>query len=132
MAKAVVPRMQGDDYQARLFWILACRLFDDRPKVIRVANEKENIKFFDDVAVFSTNGMVDHQGHALSADYYQIKFHVTAAGDITWEGMTDPAFINASSVSILQRLKNAQRQCAPDGLGSRFTLYTPWFVRSGD
>jgi len=44
----------------------------------------------------------------------------------------DPAFINASSVSILQRLKNAQEQYAPNGLGCRFHLYTPWHVRSND
>src|SRR5919106_2112943 len=132
MAKAVVPRIQGDDYQARLFWIMACRLFEDCPKVTRVAFEKENIKSFDDIAVFYGEGMVDQEGQTLSADYYQVKFHVTAAGDITWKGMMDPAFINASSVSLLQRLKNAQRQYAPHGVGYRFTLYTPWFVRSDD
>jgi hypothetical protein len=133
MAKAVVPRIQGDDYQARWFWVQACRLFEDHTKVIRVAYEKDNIKSFDDVVVFYTDGMLDHyDGHALSADYYQVKFHVTAAGDITWKGMMDPAFINATSVSILQRLKNAQEQYAPNGLGCRFHLYTPWPVSSAD
>ena len=133
MARAVVARIQGDEYQARWFWIQVCRLFEDRTKVIRVVYERENIKSFDDVVIFYTNGMIDHYDCSpLSMDCFQVKFHVTAAGDITWKGIMDPAFINASSVSILQRLKNAQEQYAPNGLGCRFHLYTPWHVRSND
>jgi hypothetical protein len=133
MVRAVVARIQGDEYQARWFWIQVCRLFEDRTKVIRVVYEKENIKSFDDVVIFYTNGMIDHYDCSpLSMDCFQVKFHVTAAGDITWKGIMDPAFINASSVSILQRLKHAQEQYAPNGLGCRFHLYTPWHVRSND
>lgn len=132
MARAVVARMQGDDYQARWFWIHACRLFEDRSKVIRVAYEKENIKSFDDVAVIYGDGMYDEDGNPLSADYYQVKFHVTTAGASTWKVLMNPGFVNASSVSILQRLKNAQQQYAPHGLGCRFFLYTPWPVHPDD
>jgi hypothetical protein len=132
MANAVVPRLQGDDYQARWFWIQVCRLFDDRTKVLRVAYEKDRIKSFDDVAVFYRDGMFDEDGYPLSADYFQVKFHVTAAGAFTWHVMMDPAFVNASAVSILQRLKNAQQQYAPHGQGCRFILYTPWRVHPDD
>jgi SMODS-associated and fused to various effectors sensor domain len=132
MAKAVAARMQGDDYQARWFWVQVCRLFEDRTKVIRVAYEKDNVKSFDDVAVFYRDGMFDEDGYPLSADYFQVKFHVTAAGAFTWQVMMDPAFVNASSISILQRLKNAQQQYAPGGRGCRFFLFSPWRVHPDD
>lgn len=132
MAQAIVARMQGDEYQARWFWINVCRMFDDRSKVIRVTYEQQNVKSFDDLGVFYKEGMQDEDGNPLVADYTQVKFHVTAAGSITWQSMTDPAFINASSVSLLQRLKSAQQQYAPNGLGARFYLYTPWAIHPDD
>lgn len=130
-AKAIAARTWGDDYQARWFWIQVCRLFRDRTKVIRVEYETSNVKSLDDVAVFYENH-VDEQGNSLHADYYQVKFHLTAAGAFTWKAMMNPDFINASSVSLLQRLKNAQQQLAPDGIGCRFILYSPWTVDPND
>ncbi|SRR6266536_602914 len=132
MAQAIVARNQGDEYQARWFWMNVCRLFEDRTKVFRVTYEQHNIKSFDDIAVSYGAGMTDEDGHPLVADYYQVKFHVTAAGAITWQGMMNPAFINAASVSLLQRLKHAQGQYAPGGIGTRFYLYTPWSIDAGD
>jgi hypothetical protein len=132
MAQAIIARTQGDEYQARWFWMNVCRMFDDRSKVIRVTYEQENVKSFDDLGVFYKEGMQDEDGNPLTADYTQVKFHVTAAGAITWQGMTDPAFINASSISLLQRLKNAQQRYTTQGLGSRFYLYTPWSVHPDD
>ena len=51
MAQAIVARNQGDEYQARWFWMNVCRLFEDRTKVFRVTYEQHNIKSFDDIAV---------------------------------------------------------------------------------
>lgn len=96
--------------------------------MVRVGFEVENIKSLDDVAVYYGDGMADEDGYPLKADYHQVKFHVTAAGAFTGTSMTDPAFINASSVSLLQRLWKAQQQYAPDGRGCRFILRSPWFV----
>ena len=132
MAQAIVARNQGDEYQARWFWMNVCRLFEDRTKVFRVNYEQHNIKSFDDIAISYGAGMTDEDGHPLVADYYQVKFHVTAAGAITWQGMMNPAFINAASVSLLQRLKHAQGQYASGGIGARFYLYTPWSIDAGD
>jgi SMODS-associated and fused to various effectors sensor domain len=132
MAKAIAARTQGDDYQARWFWYEVCRLFLDNTHVDRVVYEHENIKSLDDVAVYYRDGMIDEHGHPLRADYYQVKFHVTAAGAFTWQGMMDPAFINATSVSLLQRLCSAQQAYAPDGTGCRFILFTPWTIDAND
>lgn len=131
MAKAIAARNQGDDYQARWFWLQACRLFSDRTRVVRVAYEVNNIRSFDDVAVYF-DGMTDEEGNPLLAEYYQVKFHVTSAGALTWESMIDPTFINATSVSLLQRLKNAQEEHAPSGTEAHFILYSPWDIHPDD
>ena len=101
-AKAIAARTWGDDYQARWFWIQVCRLFRDRTKVIRVEYETSNVKSLDDVAVFYEND-VDEQGNPLDADYYQVKFHVTAAGAFTWKAMMNPDFINSDLAPFKQR-----------------------------
>ncbi len=132
MVQAIAARMWGDDYQARWFWLQACRLFQPRTKVICVAFETNNVRSLDDVAVYYADGMGDVSGRPLGADYYQVKYHVTAAGAITWRGLMDPAFINASAVSLLQRLHNAQRQYAPTGYECRFNLYSPWIIHPDD
>ena len=130
MAKAVAARIYGDDYQARFFWLQACRLFEDRSKVTEVEIEAENVKSVDDVVVHYA-GMFDN-GDPLSSDFYQVKFHVTANGAFTWQGMKDPAFINATSVSLLERIRNAQIKYAPDGKGCRFYVYSPWTTHPDD
>ena len=130
MARAVAARIFGDDYHARFFWLQACRLFDDRTKVVRVQIEAENVKSLDDVAVHYS-GMHDF-GVPLTSDFFQVKFHVAANGAFTWQGMMDPAFINAKSVSLLQRIRNAQIVHAPKGAGCRFYVYSPWCIHPDD
>jgi hypothetical protein len=131
MARAIAARNRGDDYQARWFWIQVCRLFGDRTKVVRVEYEADNVKSFDDVAVYF-NGMIDEEGNHLNAEYHQVKFHVTSAGALTWENLINPQFINAESISLLQRLKNAQEKHAPNGTEAHFILYSPWSVHPDD
>ena len=131
MARAITARIQGDDYQAKWLWMQICRLFAPRTKVVRVSYEASGIKSFDDV-VCHYEGMDDDEGNPLLAEYYQVKFHVSSAGALTWEAMINPAFINATSVSLLQRLKNAQQAAAPSGTEVHFILYSPWTVHPDD
>lgn len=131
MAGAIAARIQGDNYQARWFWFQVCRLFSERTKVIRVGYEVNNVKSFDDVVVYY-DGMEDDDGNILKAEYYQVKFHVTSAGAFTWENAINPSFINATSVSILQRLKNAQSKYAPNGTEAHFILHSPWQIHPDD
>ncbi|MBI4525146.1 MAG: SAVED domain-containing protein [Deltaproteobacteria bacterium] len=127
MAKAIAARLFGDDYQSRVFWIQVCRMFDERPKVAKVELEARNIKSLDDVVVHFDPPLIDN-GEELRAEYYQVKFHVAHKGAFTWEALMDPTFINAASVSLLQRIRNAQQQYAPQGTGCRFIIYSPWMV----
>ena len=131
MARAIAARLQGDDYQARWFWIQACNLFIPRTRVSRVAYEADEIKSFDDVVTFYDDGKRDESGNPLRADLYQVKFHV-AGGSFAGVDLIDPAFINATSISLLQRLRSAQEQLAPDGVGCRLILFTPWWARPDD
>ncbi len=124
MAKAVAARLQGDDYQIRFFWLQACRLFEDRTKVVSVELESDDVKSLDDVVVRYSGH--SEMGEPIDADFYQVKFHVTGAGAFTWQLMMDPSFVNANSVSILQRLLKAQRKHAPEGRGCRFNILSPW------
>ncbi len=130
MAKAVAARLQGDDYQIRFFWLHACRLFEHRTKVVSVELESDDAKSLDDVVV-RYNGYSD-MGERVDADYYQVKFHVTEGGAFTWQKMMDPSFVNASAVSILQRLLNVQRKHAPEGHGCRFSIFSPWTAHPDD
>ncbi len=131
MAKAVAARMQGDDYQARWFWLKACDLLEPQTKVEKVVYEDQNVKSLDDVVVYYREGFQDSLGNQLCADYYQVKFHVTAEGSLTAKDLTEPRFINATKVSLLQRIRNAFTGLQnPEGV--RFFLYTPWHVKHDD
>jgi len=132
MSNAVIPRMQGDDYQARFFWLQACRLFEEHSKVVRVGYELDTIKSFDDVVVFYAVPIPDERGDLIQTEYYQVKFHVSLAGAFTWEALMNPEFIGASSVSLLQRLHKAQQTVAPIGQTSRFHILAPWTVHPDD
>jgi hypothetical protein len=132
MAQTTTPRQQGDDYQARFFWLQACRLFDDYSKVAKVGYDVSDIKSFDDVVVYYHTPLIDERGDPVSTDYYQVKFHVDLSGAFTWEALMDPQFIGASSFSLLQRLQIAQNKFAPQGKGARFYIVAPWTIHPND
>jgi len=132
MANAIIPRQQGDDYQARFFWLQACRLFQPHTKVARVGFELSRVKSFDDVVVIYNEPLCFERGDKVGADYFQVKFHMSQAGAFTCDTLIDPRFINATSVSLLQRLYDAQRVFAPDGIGCRFIIVSPWVTHPDD
>jgi len=126
MADAIVARQQGDDFQARWFWLYAANLLREASNVQRVSFET-GPKAFDDVVVeyAAANAPLDHHGLPYLRDHMQCKWHVRP-GQFGHEDLTDPKFSNAQSVSLLQRVLDAQRQYAPDGHGARFHLVTNW------
>lgn len=124
MTTAVVARQKGDDYQARLFWLEACRLFSSHSKVARVDYEFKGMKAFDDVAVIYSVPIPDERGGTVTADYYQAKYHVDFNGSLTWEALIDPDAIGATKVSLLERLRDAVTDTA--GSNARFNLISAW------
>ena len=131
MAKAIVARMEGDDYQARFFWIQACRLFQQHTKVQRVSYEVKNPKSFDDVVVSYEPSINDNRGGFVWTDYFQVKYHVSQNGSVGWESLMTPEFIGASTFSFLQRLRDAYSKTNGGG-GRRFILVTPWAIMQDD
>ena len=132
MAQANVARRQGDDFQARLFWLYAASLLDPLSAVVRVAYES-GPKAFDDILIEYDPDRAprDHEGAAIRTEHIQCKWH-RRAGRFGYKDLIDPAFINASRHSLLQRAHQAQLEHAPEGNGLRFELKTNWRIRDED
>lgn len=131
MAQAVVTINRGFDYQARFFWIQASRLFAPDTNVTKVGFEVDRARGFDDVTTYYDQA-VDEQYAPLRSDHFSVKFHVDQSKGITYQALADPAFINATSESFLQKLHRVQQEFAPDGIGARFYLVSPWRPMPGD
>ncbi|MEX2376323.1 MAG: SAVED domain-containing protein [Dehalococcoidia bacterium] len=132
MARANVARRQGDDFQGRLFWLHAAALLDPQGSVTRVAYET-GPKAFDDILIeYDLRAAPrDHEGRPICRRHIQCKWHTTA-GTFGHADLADPAFVNATRFSILQRAREAQQRHAPDGLGCRFELITNWRIVADD
>ncbi len=122
MAKAITARRNGDDYQALFFWKEVSKMFSKNTNIDKVGYEYEQVKSFDDVVTFYATPVRDCRGNSVNVDYYQIKFHVDFDEFFTYENLTSPEFIGATSQSLLQKLSFAQQNFAPDGDGVRFHL----------
>lgn len=132
LSNAVIPRLQGDDYQACYFWLRACDIFYDHTRVTKVAYEHDEIKSFDDVVLFYDPPIGDRSGGKIHAEYFQVKFHATQSDVITCENLMDPKFINAESVSFLEKLRNAQTLSKEQGRRCLFYMVTNWIVSPND
>lgn len=132
MTQAVAVRSQGDDFQARMFWLYAALLLDPKSEVEKVSFEN-GPRGFDDVSVEYApgRGPQDHYGHKILFDHLQCKWH-SRPGEFGHLELTDPAFSNTQTVSILQRAHKAQQQYAPQGAGARLRLVTNWRLNPND
>lgn len=132
MADQVVARQQGDDFQARIFWLEAANLLRDESPV-RMVMYETGPKAFDDVVVdYAREGAPqDHFGKPILRDHKQCKWHVRP-GDFGFSDFTVPEFIGGTSVSFLQRARAAQLEYAPSGEGARFHLVTNWAPKEKD
>lgn len=101
-------------------------------EIDRVGFEVDDFKAFDDVAVCYAKERQDGTGCTVRENYFQVKFSTTYAKCITADALADPAFINASSVSLLERLRDAVRKCQSEGRNARFLLISPWRIGEGD
>lgn len=129
MANAVTARQTGDDYQARWFWLSAFELLFEDSSVSLVTFESDKPRAFDDVIVEYEQPVVGSARDRFTQDCYQIKWQVDSSHRFGYEDLINPSFINATSVSILQRLEAAARSAHKN---ARFNLITTARIRDGD
>ncbi|MFS2318915.1 SAVED domain-containing protein [Maricaulis sp. D1M11] len=129
MADAVTARWNGDKYQARVFWQSALEMLSPDSVVVEVSFEADAPKSFDDVVVRYDPPIAGGGPERVTVAYQQIKWHVATAGRFGFEDLVNPDFIGATSVSLLQRLREAKK-AAPSG--ARFDFVTTYRIRDGD
>jgi hypothetical protein len=119
----------GNEYQDLYFWLEAARLLYRRPAVVVVSLEKRTIRAFDDVVTRYTKPVLDAHNRQIESEHAQLKFRLDNRQLIRADDLIDPAFINADSISLMERVRDAVR----DGeLPSRLSLITPWSIDPGD
>ena len=129
MAEAVVARWHGDNYQARVFWENAFNLLLPHSCVVEVTFEANGPKAFDDVVVKYDPPVARSGPDRVSAEYHQVKWHAETGGRFGYEDFTDPDFIGAKSMSLLERLQQA-RKTAPSS--AHFTFLTTYRIKDDD
>lgn len=132
MTLAIIPRRDGDAFQARQFWYYASDMLRSNAIVLRVGFEA-GPRGFDDfwVEYVPGRGPGDAHGDEVRRDHVQCKWH-TSHGHYGYNNLTQPEFINAEKVSLLQRAVAAQREHAPEGSGARFRLLSNWRPQAND
>jgi len=132
MTLAIIPRRDGDAFQARQFWYFASDMLRADAIVRRVGFEA-GPRGFDDFWVEYEHGRGpgDAHGDEVRRDHIQCKWHASH-GHYGYRDLTQPEFINAERVSLLQRALAAQREHAPEGSGARFRLLSNWRPQAND
>jgi hypothetical protein len=125
VSSAVAAALMGHDYQARIFLTYAAQLRVPGSNIAKVGYEHDLIRAFDDVVVHYERPEIDEYYGDVEVDFFQVKYQVRQGAGFTWEALMDPAFINATSVSILQRLRDAVAEQAAIGKRARFILVAP-------
>ena len=130
MSSASSARQIGDEAQQYLFWLWGIRMLAGRG-VSEVGYETGHFRVFDDVAVRFTSPRPNGFGGFFDEDHVQAKFSVTGGKVLTGESLADPTLINATDVSLLERLRDAVDQAEQEGRRCRFCLWSPWPVEPG-
>lgn len=122
MAKSIVARRKGDEYQARVFWLklLELRTGDYFESVTL---ESDGVSFVDDVVVSYREPIKDPlTGKQVVRDLFQCKYHMTHGNVFTHRNLIDPGFINCKN-SMLQRLYDAYVSLSEELCTDAFRLY---------
>ena len=122
MAKAIIARRKGDEYQARFFWLKLLELRTN-DYVGSVTLESDQVSFVDDVVVSYCEPIVEKQtGKRVIRDLFQCKYHMTQDNVFNHENLIAPDFINCKN-SMLQRLYDAYVSLSKELSPNTFRLY---------
>lgn len=126
----VAARTEGDNYQGLFFWKKASSLLVSSSKVVEVIFEHDRAAGVDDVTVFYEHPGVKDANMFCTADFYQVKYHMTQAEGYSSDNLIKPAKEN--SASLLQRFFNAYRSLKDDYPWFRLHLISNWIFSSDD
>lgn len=129
MANAIAARHHGDSYQARHFWHHALPMLDPASDIATIAYDFSDKKSFDDVVICYNppRGQTDRE--PLSKHFMQVKWQANLDHEFGYADLIDPKFINAASVSLLERLRDAQTL---GEVGTRYSLVTTARIKAND
>lgn len=127
----VGARTEGDVFQGLFFWRHAADLLRPTSLVERVVLEHDKADGVDDVAVFYHEPGINAGGWMVSADHFQLKYHVDNRDSYSSDALIDPAFINAKS-SLLQRFYSAYTKLAAENSNFRLHLASNWRWKDDD
>ncbi|MGD0337611.1 MAG: SAVED domain-containing protein [Bacteroidota bacterium] len=120
MAKSIIARRKGDEYQARVFWLELLKLRTS-DIVDSVTFESEGLSFIDDVVVKYSIPYTDPlTGNKIDCKYIQCKYHMTAGGAFSSNDLMDPTFIHMKK-SMLNKLYDGY--CSLNGSNNSFLIY---------
>lgn len=119
----------GVEYQHRYFWLQALRLFIERAAVSHVALERKIVRAFDDVVTDYATPQKDDFGRPITADRFQLKFHVDYRHDVRAADLESPAFLGGKKWALLDHLRHAIRH---GPIPSRLTFITSYTLAEGD
>jgi len=131
MSNAVVPRQQGDAYQANFFWINACKLYHSYTNVSKVEWEADSSIGFDDVIVHYNPPKLD-EGDDVVIDSFQVKFHVDHQRGFSCAALIDPSFIGTKKETVLSRLYALYKQNPSLHKTARYHLVNTWGIDHSD
>ena len=129
MAKAIIARRKGDEYQARFFWLKLLELRTD-DHIESVTFESDEAPFVDDVVVSYGEPIKDRlTGKQVVQDFFQCKYHMKSGNAFTYKNLINPDFIY-SKTSMLKRLHQAYLRILEELDADTFRLYIvsswPW------
>lgn len=131
MGNAVAARSFGDDYQGMVFWKYINQMLKKGTNIKWIGYEYNAVKSFDDIVVSYKEEQRFREGF-ISMDYIQVKFHMRQYDLFTLDNLLDPAFISATTNSLMHNIVAAYKKLGDDFKVSRFIIYSPWAIAQGD
>ena len=122
MAKSIVARRKGDEYQAKVFWLKLLKLRTDG-HVESVTLESDQVSFVDDVVVSYCEPIMEKlTSKRIVRDLFQCKYHMTQRDAFNHENLIAPDFIKNKN-SMLKRLYDAYVSLSEELDLDAFRLY---------
>jgi hypothetical protein len=132
MAKAVVARQLGDEYQQLVFWKYALRMLSGKYEIKNIRYEDNTVKSYDDVVIEYSKPQI-FRDSTISKAYIQVKFHMRDDKLFTIDNLLDPSFINAKSNSLLDNVVEAYKKLGAEEFEQCvFVIYSMWDIAQND